>query len=81
MIEFAVGVDVTPELKQAVDDVPEDDRHELKQSVGEREVETGQQWAEVNFVPNWIGHKKSSPEGFRLFLGSKRQTLKTNGTV
>ena len=25
-------------------------------------VDTGQQWAEVNFVPNWIGHSKNSPE-------------------
>ena len=23
---------------------------------------TGQQWADVNFVPNWIGHSKNSPE-------------------
>ena len=25
-------------------------------------MDTGQQWAEVNFVPNWIGHSKTSPE-------------------
>ena len=62
VIEFAVGADVTPELKRAIDSVPEGDWHELKQSVVGHELETGQQWAEVNFVPNWIGHKKSSPE-------------------
>ena len=62
VIEFAVGADVTPELKRAIDSVPEGDWHELKQSVVGHELETGQQWAEVNFVPNWIGHKKNSPE-------------------
>ena len=30
--------------------------------VGEHRVDTGQQWADVNFVPNWIGHSKNSPE-------------------
>ena len=25
-------------------------------------MDTGQQWADVNFVPNWIGHSKNSPE-------------------
>ena len=25
-------------------------------------MDTGQQWAEVNFVPKWIGHSKNSPE-------------------
>ena len=62
VIGFAVGVDVTSEFKRAVGDVPESDWHRLSQRVGEYEVDTGQQWAEVNFVPNWIGHNKSSPE-------------------
>ena len=25
-------------------------------------MDTGQQWTEVNFVPNWIGHRKNSAE-------------------
>ena len=62
VIGFAVGADVTPGFKSATDDVPENDWHELRQVVGPYEVDTGQQWAEVNFVPNWIGHKRSSPE-------------------
>ena len=62
VIEFAVGVDVTAEFKRAIDDVSEDDWHEMRRSAGQYEVNTGQQWAEVNFVPNWIGHSKKSPE-------------------
>ena len=62
VIEFAVGVDVTAEFKRAIGDVAEEEWHELRRSVGSCEVATGQQWAEVCFVPNWIGHSKNSPE-------------------
>ena len=62
VIEFAVGVDVTTEFRRAVSQVPEREWHPLCLEVGEHWVETGQQWAEVNFVPNWIGHSKNSPE-------------------
>lgn len=62
-IEFAVGVDVTPAFRQAVAAVPEAEWHALVRVLedGER-VSTGQEWAEVCFVPNWVGHRKSSPE-------------------
>lgn len=53
LIPFAVGADMTQELQQAVRAVEEGAWRRLG---GEQE------WAEVNFVPNWIGHKKSSPE-------------------
>ena len=62
VIEFAVGVDMTPEFKAAVAGVGEDQWHDLHREVGGRLSPTGQQWAEVNFVPNWIGHSKKSPE-------------------
>ena len=62
VIEFAVGVDVTPEFKAAVARTTEDEWGELGREVDGRRVETGQQYAEVNFVPNWIGHSKTSPE-------------------
>ena len=54
VIEFAVGVDVTPEFRRAVYGV----RTGLASLIppGSTWVETGQQWAELNFVPNWIGH-------------------------
>ena len=62
MIEFAVGVDVTTEFRRAVSEVAEQDWQTLYRKVGEHRVDTGQQWADVNFVPNWIGHSKNSPE-------------------
>ena len=62
VIEFAVGVDVTAEFKGAVSEVAEEEWQVLQRRVGEHQPDTGQQWAEVNFVPNWIGHSKRSPE-------------------
>ena len=62
VIEFAVGVDVTVEFRRAVSEVAEEEWQTLYRKVGEHRVDTGQQWAEVNFVPNWIGHSKKSPE-------------------
>ena len=62
VIEFAVGVDVTAEFRRAVSEVAEQDWQTLYRRVGEHRVDTGQQWAEVNFVPRWMGHSKTSPE-------------------
>ena len=62
VIEFAVGVDVTREFKAEVAQVGEEEWRELYREVDGRRAETGQQWAEVNFVPDWIGHSKNSPE-------------------
>lgn len=57
VIPFAVGADMTQELQQAVRAVAEKDWQPLG-----RDPVPEQEWAEVNFVPNWIGHRKSSPE-------------------
>ena len=62
MIDFAVGADVTPEFTRAVWQVEDDQWHVLYRDVGEYRVDTGQQWAEVNFVPEWIGRSKKNPE-------------------
>ena len=62
VIEFAVGVDVTPEFKKAVAQVAEEDWQTLEREVDGHKTPTGQQWAEVCFVPNWIGHSKKSPD-------------------
>ena len=53
---------MTKEFKRAVAEVAEEEWHVLKRKVGEYEVDTNQQWAEVCFVPNWIGHSKKSPD-------------------
>ena len=57
VIDFAVGVDVTSEFTRAVSEVEDDQWCTLYRKVGECRVDTGQQWAEVNFVPEWTpGH-------------------------
>ena len=73
VIEFAVGVDVTAEFRSAVSEVAEQEWQTLYRKVGEHRVDTGQQWAEVNFVPNWIGHSKNSPE-YR-FIATREQLI------
>ncbi len=62
VIEFAVGVDVCDEFKKAVRGVDEKDWQPLKKCIDGEWVETGQEWAEVCYVPNWVGHKKHGPE-------------------
>jgi hypothetical protein len=62
VIEFAVGVDVTEAFKRAVRDVSECDWRTLFRVVDGKKIDTGQQWAEICFVPSWAGHKKDGPE-------------------
>ncbi len=58
VIEFAVGVDVTPEFKKAVLEVAEEEWHPLEAKPGKPK----QEWAEVCFVPNWVGRSKQGPD-------------------
>lgn len=67
VIEFAVGADVTEAFRTAVAEVQEEQWHPL----GER----GQQWAEVCFVPNWVGHKKPREAGPRYRFLAIREPL------
>ena len=62
VIEFAVGADVTPEFKKAVGQVAEHEWQPLEREVDGHKIPADQQWAEVCFVPNWIGHSRNSPE-------------------
>jgi hypothetical protein len=62
VVPFVIGVDVTPEFKAAVVGTPEEAWHPLLQDVAGAMQPSGQEWAEVCFVPNWIGHKKSSAD-------------------
>jgi hypothetical protein len=61
VIEFAVGVDVTAEFKRAVAEVDEVEWQPLEREVDGQRVKTGQEWAEVCFVPNWTAHRKGGP--------------------
>ena len=62
VIEFAVGVDVTTAFRQAVSETADNEWHKLYRRVSEDTEYTGQQYAEVCFVPNWVGHSRNSPE-------------------
>jgi len=61
VIEFAIGVDVTPEFKRAVAEVEEGEWHPLEREVDGQRLPTGQEWAEVCFVPNWTANHKDGP--------------------
>jgi len=65
VIDFAVGADMTEEFKKAVREVEEKEWHPLKREVDGEEKDTGQEWAEVCFVPTWAGLSKKGP-GYRF---------------
>ena len=61
VIEFAVGVAVTEAFKGSVWEVSESDWQPLYRMVDDKRQATGQEYAEVCFVPNWVGRKKHGP--------------------
>jgi hypothetical protein len=61
VIEFAVGVDVTAEFKKAVAEVEEKEWRPLEREVDGQKMATGQEWAEVCFVPTWTALRKKEP--------------------
>jgi Transposase DDE domain group 1 len=61
VIEFAIGADVTPEFKKAVAAVDKKEWQGLEREIDGRKVNTGQEWAEVCFVPTWAGVCKKGP--------------------
>jgi len=62
VIEFTVSNDMTAEFRRAAMEVDEEDWKPLYGRKGNREAETGQEWAEVVYVPNEIGHSLKAPE-------------------
>jgi len=62
-IEFAIGADVTESFRQAVREVEDDQWFAvLRTEADGRQSPTGQQWAEVCYVPNWAGHSMKNPD-------------------
>jgi hypothetical protein len=58
-IEFAIGADVTPEFKKAVlTEVGDHDWKPIYKEFDGIRIETNQEWAEICYVPNAIGHRK-----------------------
>lgn len=81
-IEFAIGADVTPAFKKACSEVKTDDWHKLYKEVKGQLIDTNQEYAEVCFVPNWIGCKKSGAEyrflAIRELLSQKEKDKSKN---
>jgi hypothetical protein len=61
VIEFTIGADVTAAFRKAVSEVEEKDWQSLKREVDGRQIKTGQEWAEVCFVPDWAARSKNGP--------------------
>jgi hypothetical protein len=61
VIEFAIGIDITAAFRKAVGEVEEADWQTLKREIDGRQVKTGQEWAEVCFVPAWTAKSKNGP--------------------
>ena len=63
-IEFAIGCDVVDEFKKAVYeyDVEEGDWHKIYKVENGVVKESGQEWAEVCYVPNEISRSKKGPD-------------------
>jgi len=60
-IEFVVGCDVTPEFKKAVMEVTASEWQAIYKEFDGGRIKTNQEWAEVCFIPNAIGHSKDAP--------------------
>lgn len=91
-IEFAIGVKVSKSFKEAVAEVSEENWHPIYKG-NDNPIKTEQEWAEVCFVPAWLGSKKpqaSDPtyryiamrepfvEQFELSLEGEEQTKQQN---
>ena len=62
VIEFAIGANVTASFRQAVREVAEDQWFPVLRTDSDgRQYDTGQQWAEVCYVPSWLGTSKNGP--------------------
>lgn len=60
-IEFAIGCDVTQEFKKAVLETDDKDWLPVYNDFSGMKVKTGQEWAEICFVPSAITHSKNDP--------------------
>lgn len=68
VIEFAIGVDVTEAFREAITEVEE------WEPLG-----GGQEWAEVCFVPNWVGHTKGGPDYRYIAIREPLKQLEFSG--
>jgi Transposase DDE domain group 1 len=59
VIEFAISADMTTALRAAILATSEAAWQPLMRTFDGKPQETGQEWAEVCFVPNWAGHSRN----------------------
>jgi hypothetical protein len=72
-IEFVVCCDVTDAFKKSVCQSDESDWHPIYKEIDGELKPTGQEWAEICYVPEAIGRSKNAPE-YRYF--ATREELK-----
>jgi hypothetical protein len=58
VIAFAISADMTKALRAAVLATPETAWQKLMRTFDGKRQETGQEWAEVCYVPTWAGHSR-----------------------
>ncbi len=69
VIDFAISADVTSAFRAEVSKLAEDDWSPIfKKDIDDNSIKTEQEWAEVSFVPNWVGKSKNGPD-YRLCSG------------
>ena len=78
-IKFAVASDVTDSFKQAVSQVSDKDWQPLIRQAKGKSIDTGQEWAEVCFVPNEAAHKKNGPQYRYLAIREALRQLELPG--
>jgi len=61
-IEFAIGADVTEEFKESALLIKDEQWHPIYKTRRGKKIKTEQEWADIGFVPNAIGHSRHSPE-------------------
>ena len=75
VIEFAIGADVTRAFRQAVLATAESTWQPLIRMFEGKPQETGQEWAEVCYVPNWAGHSRNRADYRFLAIREKLAEL------
>ena len=60
-VHFAIGCDITPAFREAIRSDKEIVWNKIYQEIAGKKIETGQEWAEVCYVPSAIGFSKKGP--------------------
>ena len=61
-INFSISADINPQFREALGTVKEKEWKTLLKEVDDKIIDTGQEWAEVCYVPSWVSHSKKNPD-------------------